>query len=243
MPDFKGRARELASLRSIFSAKGGALIVLSGRRRVGKSRLLEEALREMPSVLFQATRVTSAINLGDFKAAITRAMGSDPLLESIGNWEGVFVYLAKIAEDRHPGLVVCLDEFPHITDNDPALPSILQRFWDSREAERGAMKIVLWPTKMLAVPTGPPLSQSQRVLTHEPAAIRNRTGTGVRVWHHQDDIRRGCCRVDVRYLGRLLRKHHLHRANRSISESRHWLDADGSNNHGPDWANGPFLPW
>lgn len=143
MPDFKGRARELASLRSIFSAKGGALIVLSGRRRVGKSRLLEESLREMPSVLFQATRVTSAINLGDFKTAITRAMGSDPLLESIGNWEGVFVYLAKIAKDRHPGLVVCLDEFPYITDNDPALPSILQRFWDSREAERGAMKIVL----------------------------------------------------------------------------------------------------
>jgi hypothetical protein len=35
-----------------------------------------------------------------------------------------------------------LDEFPYLVGGNPALPSIVQKFWDSKVAETGALKIV-----------------------------------------------------------------------------------------------------
>ena len=51
-------------------------------------------------------------------------------------------YLARAAE-THRGLVVIIDEFPYLLDGRDTLTSVIQKFWDSKAAERGNLKVVL----------------------------------------------------------------------------------------------------
>jgi AAA+ ATPase superfamily predicted ATPase len=77
-----------------------------------------------------------------FKVEIARALGTDELLQGIVEWLALLHYLARTAE-RHPGLVIVLDEFPYLADADPALPSTLQKFWDSGAPRTGNLKRLL----------------------------------------------------------------------------------------------------
>lgn len=139
---FVGRQNELALMRAELTAPRASLAVIYGRRRVGKSTLIREAIKSQPHVFYQATRITSSLSLDAFKLEIARALGADELLPGITDWLAVLHYLAKAAE-RRPGLVVVLDEFPYLADADPALPSIVQKFWDSGAPRQGNLKLLL----------------------------------------------------------------------------------------------------
>jgi len=140
---FIGREGELAELANEFRAPRTSLAIVYGRRRVGKTTLLQHAAeRQGKFVYFQATKVDESLNLEAFKAEIARTIGADPLLNGIGDWTGVLHYMARAAE-LHRGLVVIIDEFPYLLDGKDTLTSIIQKFWDSKDAERGNLKIVL----------------------------------------------------------------------------------------------------
>ncbi len=139
---FVGRCQELAQLRDEFAARRPSLLVVYGRRRVGKSELLREATRDRPHILYQATRVTAALNLVGLKTEIERSLGADEVLRSLSDWSGLLAYLAGKAE-AIPGLVVVLDEFPYLVEADPSLPSVIQKFWDSGAAAPGRLNLVL----------------------------------------------------------------------------------------------------
>lgn len=139
---FIGRRTELASLNQEFTLARPSLVVVYGRRRVGKSTLIQEAARGRPHVLYQATRVAPSLNLEAFKNEIARSLGGDEILAGLSDWLSVLHYLARAA-DQHQGLVVVLDEFPYLSDVDASLPSIIQKFWDSGAPRTGCLKLVL----------------------------------------------------------------------------------------------------
>lgn len=70
---FVGRKRELQGLTAEFDTPRPSLLVVYGRRRVGKSELLREATRDRPHVLYQAVRLAPSLNLEGLKAEIARA--------------------------------------------------------------------------------------------------------------------------------------------------------------------------
>ncbi len=140
---FVGRGRELDAVREEFSRPVPSLVIVFGRRRIGKSTLLREAARGRAEVYYQATKLDSAISLGQFQEQITNALGADPRADGIADWLGTFRFLVRVAEARSPGLVVTLDEFPYLVEADPALPSVIQQFWDSGYPSRGNLKLVL----------------------------------------------------------------------------------------------------
>lgn len=142
MVEFVGRYQDLAVLRREFDSPAASLVILYGRRRVGKFTIVQHAVEQRPAVYFQATLVDDALNLTAFKNEIARAFEADPVLDGVGDWLGVFHYLARRAE-TDKGLIVTLDEFPYLVGGNGALPSILQKFWDSKAAEKGGLKIVL----------------------------------------------------------------------------------------------------
>ena len=139
---FIGRESELRDLQAEIAKDRASLVVAYGRRRVGKSALLQEATRGRPIIFYQATRVASSLNLAALKEEIQRSLGTDPLVEGIGDWLGILHYLASAAR-RSPGLVVVLDEFPYLVDVDAPLPSIIQKFWDSGAANESKLKLIL----------------------------------------------------------------------------------------------------
>lgn len=140
--DFHGRGRERAQLTAELDKPAPSLIVLHGRRRIGKSTLLKHVVRDRPHVYFQATIGPGVINLRGFKDEIARTIGPSPLLDGLGSWEAVLHYLADAARTR-PGLCIIIDEFPYLLEDDKSLPSVLQRFWDGEAANAGNLKLVL----------------------------------------------------------------------------------------------------
>nr|WP_246581021.1 ATP-binding protein [Deinococcus aestuarii] len=137
-----GRRQELTLLEREYGRPRPSLIVVRGRRRVGKSTLLLHSLRDRPSVYYQASRLTAADNLALFRQAVVTALGDDPVLAGLSTWPALLAYLAEQARTR-PGLTVVLDEFPYLADAEPALPSLIQGAWDRIQATGLPLKLVL----------------------------------------------------------------------------------------------------
>jgi len=127
---FVNRVQELGYLGERAQARGGELVLLYGRRRVGKSALLREFCAGRAHVYYLASQVREADNLDQFREALA-AGHPDPLLDSLrfNSWEAALAYVTRLAARER--FVVVLDEFPYLCQGNAALPSLVQRWWDS----------------------------------------------------------------------------------------------------------------
>ncbi|MDR2564479.1 MAG: hypothetical protein LBC97_00180 [Bifidobacteriaceae bacterium] len=137
---FRGRAPDLAVLEREWQgvAAGGAAgraIIMTGRRRVGKSRLAEEFARRIsgPSLYFQATKGRAA---AAERAELVAAAGSagwpgsgDVADLPAGDWNQALRLLAMALPADRPSLVV-LDEVPWLIAQSPDFEGALQTVWD-----------------------------------------------------------------------------------------------------------------
>lgn len=145
---FIGRTREIQAIRRELERPRPSVIVVLGRRRVGKSRLLVEATGSRPTIYYQATKVADSMSLAWFKAEAARVTGPDPILDSLGDWMGVLTFLEQVARSRIPGLTIILDEFPYLCEVDPALPSVLQKFCDGLRDRGSPLNLVVCGSKI-----------------------------------------------------------------------------------------------
>jgi hypothetical protein len=103
------------------------LVVLRGRRRIGKSFLIDRALAGRRVVSFQADEQPERGHLDVLAREAARLLpGSPPL--TFSDWDAALTFFGTQAE-QHP-LVVVFDEFQWLAQAQPALPSIVQRHWD-----------------------------------------------------------------------------------------------------------------
>ena len=125
MERFVDRDRELSRLRGCYESDDADLVVIFGRRRLGKTQLVQQSLSDRDdAVVYQATETTSQIQLDEF---VDVAADTFPGITEIKqNWESLLGYLGD-----QDGIVV-LDEFPYLIDADESLPSVIQRLWDQR---------------------------------------------------------------------------------------------------------------
>lgn len=177
---FIGRKDELTDLEKEFAADRPSLIIMYGRRRVGKSTLIQEATNRLRSIYFQATKGLASDNLDLFKAAAVAAVGDDGVIGDMPNWFTMLNHLAAVAE-RMPGLVVTLDEFPFLCEADGAMPSIVQKFWDSKAPERGKLKLILCGSTIahmseLLAEQNPLYGRHSAVFDIEPLPLRDAAG-------------------------------------------------------------------
>ena len=128
---FIGRQSEWDVLCELADSPNPELFVLYGRRRVGKTELLQRFCEERRAIYFQAAQVREKDNLRAFRDSLADGLG-DPLAAAVEfpDWQAALEFAAELAGDER--LVVVLDEFPYLCEANKGLPSILQRFWDSR---------------------------------------------------------------------------------------------------------------
>ena len=126
---FIDREQELAFFSSAWERPGAQLLVLYGRRRVGKTALLQRFARDVPAVHYIATRLPEAQQLAELGQALGRAV-DDPVLASAGfqSWEQLFLWI----EHAPRRVAIILDEYPYLVEANRALSSLWQRAWDSR---------------------------------------------------------------------------------------------------------------
>lgn len=133
MVNFVNRERELAALRRAVDA-GGGMVVVSGRRRVGKTALLDRFAADQRAVFLPGTRAPVAEALRRLEERLRGVLPPEPgdLLDlgHFTTWDAALGYL--LARTRDTPLLLVLDEFPYLCESDPALPSTLQARWDHR---------------------------------------------------------------------------------------------------------------
>ncbi|MBI3972897.1 MAG: ATP-binding protein [Chloroflexi bacterium] len=123
---FVNRALELRRLAGHWNSGRAELLVVTGRRRVGKSRLVEEFFHDKPSIYIVGTLQKARVQLADASRAIHRATG-DPVLQhqDFDSWDALLAYVGEYARVRRAGFVI--DEFSYYCDESRELPSVLQR--------------------------------------------------------------------------------------------------------------------
>lgn len=127
--EFIDREEERALLEREWQDSGGRLIILYGRRRIGKTRLIDEFIRDKPGILYIAEDASPHIQITQLRARCAEYFG-DPLLADLDfrTWDQLFTYLAQKPPGRRTYLVI--DEFTYLIRNDPTVLSALQKAWD-----------------------------------------------------------------------------------------------------------------
>lgn len=152
MAGFVGRRRELASLHRELERvwagpeQPGRCVMVRGRRRVGKSRLVEEFCTRagVPHVFFAASKRGDA-ELGLFASEVAdsdlpgRGLFADA---NPATWEAAMRLLAAGVEDQPPTIVV-IDEFPYLVEDDPSLEATFQKLWDRVLSKKPVLLILV----------------------------------------------------------------------------------------------------
>lgn len=106
--------------------------IVSGRRRQGKTYLLDALVEVVGGFFFTATEATEMEALERFGRAVAKYAGGGRY--AFRDWEEALDRLFAVVGD---GLIV-IDEFPYLNKATPALPSLIQRALDPRGAARQA---------------------------------------------------------------------------------------------------------
>ena len=134
---FIGRKHELQLLDRLNQRAGSQFLILYGRRRIGKTSLIQQWLTTQPplqhTLYWTATQTSTTRQLRSFSQALLRysnpAAPIDPTF-SYQSWETAFAQLAQLAQTKR--LILILDEFTYVMQADSELPSILQKVWDQQ---------------------------------------------------------------------------------------------------------------
>lgn len=148
---FVGRQEQLKRLdgmlqrvRAEKDTKPGKALLIRGRRRVGKSRLVEEFLDriDVPHLFFAATGrpVRDELRLFSEEVAASDLPGAELFVDvELASWDAAFRLLARaLPED---GSVVVLDEVPYLIASDEGFEGTLQRSFDRELARKRVLLI------------------------------------------------------------------------------------------------------
>ena len=121
-----GRKNELEILNSLFKSDKFEYLVMYGRRRIGKTTLLQEFSKDKNAIFFPAQEKNDALNLQDFSKLIQIKLDG-AYISSFEGWRDAFEYIDRKANKR---IVIIIDEFPFIAEENPTIKSILQHAID-----------------------------------------------------------------------------------------------------------------
>jgi AAA+ ATPase superfamily predicted ATPase len=108
---------------------------------VGKTALLRAFCSDKRHVFFVADLGTESASLEEFTRRVSEHVHGRPdAISAFSSWDAAFEYLVPSATDER--LVVVIDEFTYLIDANPAVPSILQRLWDTRLADTRMMLVL-----------------------------------------------------------------------------------------------------
>ena len=137
---FIGRERELTALKEWYDKDGIGMMVIYGRRRIGKSTLITEFAKGKRTIFYTATKIGKNRNLELFSKQVV-----DLLMPGLGevrfpSTEAVFDFIDKNMGSEK--IVLVIDELPYWAERDEALLSVLQKYMDTVWNDKN-LKIIL----------------------------------------------------------------------------------------------------
>ena len=126
---FYNRKNELDALNNEYRRSGASFTVIYGRRRIGKTALISEYIKDKPAIYFYATEMNIRHQLDQLTEQVIQFFDK-PYLENIKfqDFEQLFAFLADQIGDRK--IVFIIDEYQQLVKQDSAMSSVLQKCWD-----------------------------------------------------------------------------------------------------------------
>ncbi len=151
---FVNRMEELGALKRVFNSDRFEFIIIYGRRRIGKTRLVLEAVKDKEYIYYLSVERG---NLERFRRTASRQVGELKYVRE--DWESYFYFL----KDK----IVIIDEFPNLIREDKAVLSIFQKIVDT----------MLLDTKTKLILIGSSISMiKEKVLSYKSPLYGRRTG-------------------------------------------------------------------
>ncbi|WP_029541151.1 ATP-binding protein [Selenomonas sp. AB3002] len=138
---FVGRKRELKFLQERYDSDRAELVVLYGRRRIGKTELLYQFSKDKQAVFYACTECTGTEQLARFsKRLLQSGMVAARYISVFSDWEAAFHSIVDLPSEKKKLLIV--DEFPYMCKANPEIPSLLQNLWDHELSRQNVMLVL-----------------------------------------------------------------------------------------------------
>ena len=127
---FVGRETELQTLESLYEKNSFQMVVMYGRRRIGKTTLIAKFTANKPAMVFSAQEANDRMNLRLFSKTAFEFFQVSSDFSPFDTWDAAFNFIAGKAKTER--FVMAIDEFPYAAEGNKSLKSILQNVIDHR---------------------------------------------------------------------------------------------------------------
>ncbi len=128
---FIGRERELETLNSKYSSGKFEFAVIYGRRRVGKTALINEFIKDKDAIFFTGVETNATQNLENFSKCIMEYSIVLPANSVFSSFQAALEYVFELAKTKR--IVLVIDEYPYVARASKSLASTLQLLIDKNK--------------------------------------------------------------------------------------------------------------
>ncbi|MBF0314923.1 MAG: ATP-binding protein [Oligoflexia bacterium] len=141
---FVGRNHELKQLEQAYHATTSKLVAIYGRRRIGKSFLVEHFTKNKRLLVFEGLEnETTPLQITQFTHDLALQLKDKVLLHvHFNTWEMVFDYLTDFFSKQNHKWVLFLDEFQWLAANQGRLVSLIKKYWDQHWKKQNILLIL-----------------------------------------------------------------------------------------------------
>jgi AAA+ ATPase superfamily predicted ATPase len=141
MNNFTDRETELETLENEYARNESSLVILYGRRRVGKTSLCSEFIKNKHALYFLETEESETQNRNAFRVFAADFTGNTILKSAVvDNWDVIFGTVANTVTAYKK--IIVIDEFQYLGRSNPAFLSVFQRIWDTILINNNVMVIL-----------------------------------------------------------------------------------------------------
>lgn len=147
---FVGRETELKNLAEMYNSSKFEMAVVYGRRRVGKTSLIKQFIKDKPAIYVQGVEATGETNLRFISNAILNFENPDRLdtHHSFFDFKDAFDEVENIAEKQEKKLIFVMDEYPYFAESASEVSSVLQYVIDHIYKEKNNIMLILCGSSM-----------------------------------------------------------------------------------------------
>lgn len=142
---FIGREKELRSLNSLYASDKFEFAVIYGRRRVGKTVLINEFIDNKKSIYFMGVESNAKQNLENFSKSIVEYASGIAANTSFQSFQAAFEYVFELSKNER--IILIIDEYPYVARSSKSLASTLQMLIDKYK-DTSKMMLILCGSSM-----------------------------------------------------------------------------------------------
>ena len=142
---FVGREQELNTLEQLYATDKFQFAVIYGRRRVGKTALINEFTKDKDTIFFTGVETNAKQNLENFSNAIMEYATGIMANSSFASFQSALEYVFELAKSKR--IVLVIDEYPYVARSSKSLASTLQLLIDKNK-DKSKLFLILCGSSM-----------------------------------------------------------------------------------------------